>query len=148
MVQQIYSLDGQRNIESVLEPLIEESIKIGIEISKLKSEFDLLCDEYKTLILNIETEKTNIIQKKNQENVEKLIDSAAAIVKSFLDYAGRNTLSAFDTPHFFATQIKSEESYFLKKRVICLMLISKVLVVENESYRLIGGELIIPCSDS
>lgn len=148
MVQQVYSLDGQRNIESVLEPLIEESFKIGIEISKLKSEIDLLYDEYKTLILSIETEKTNILQKKNREDVEKLMDSVAAIVKAFLDYAGRNTLSAFDTPHFFATQIQSEESYFLKKRVIRLMLISKVLVIENESYRLVGGELIIPCSDS
>jgi hypothetical protein len=100
------------------------------------------------LIFDIGIERAKILQKKSSEDLNKLIESAESIVKAFLDYASKNDLSAFDTAHFFATHIQSEESYSLKKRVICLMINSGVLVVDNESYKLIGGEIIIPTSDS
>ncbi|WP_410510117.1 hypothetical protein RSJ42_08365 [Methanosarcina hadiensis] len=99
------------------------------------------------MISDIAIERAKILQKKSSEDLNKLMDSVERIVKAFLDYASKNDLSAFDTAHFFARQIQSEESYFLKKRVICLIINFGVLVIENESYKLIGGEIIIPTSD-
>ncbi|WP_156157399.1 hypothetical protein [Methanosarcina siciliae] len=136
------------DIESILKPQIEKSIEISMEASKLKLELDLLYREYKVLIYDVTIEKAKILQKKNSESLKKLMDSAESIVKAFSDYANKNELSAFDLPHFFATQIQSEESYLLRKRIISLMMAFRVLIVENESYKLISGEIVILTFDS
>lgn len=136
------------DIESILKPQIEESIEIIMEASKIKFELDSLYRDYKVLISDIAIERAKIHQKKNSEDLKKLMDSAEAIVKAFTDYSSKNDFPAICTPHFFATQIQSEEPYFLRKRLICLMMTSGVLIVENESYKLISGEIIIHTSDS
>lgn len=153
MAQDIHSLDGQINpvyTESAnsLSILLSELEGYEDEAVRLESEFNLLYRDYKTLISDIAIERVKILQKKSSEDLNKLMDSVETIVKAFLDYASKDDLSAFDTAHFFATHIQSEESYSLKKRVICLMINSGVLVVDNESYKLIGGEIIISTSDS
>jgi hypothetical protein len=153
VAQDIYSLDGQINpvyTESVnpLSIYLSELEECKNEASKLESEFDLLYRDYKVLISDIAIERTKILHKKSSEDLNKLIDSVESIIKAFLDYASKNDLPAFCTSHFFARQIQSEEPYFLRKRIICLMMASRVLVVENESYKLIGGEIIITTLDS
>lgn len=153
MAQDISSLDGQINpvyIESAnsLSIYLPELEECKNEANKLEPEFNLLYRDYKALISEIAVERIRIIKKKNSGELKELMDSAESIIKAFSDYASKNELSAFGTAHFFARQIQSEEPYFLKKRVICSMVTSGVLVVENESYRLIGGEIIIPTSDS
>ncbi|WP_424353536.1 hypothetical protein [Methanosarcina mazei] len=153
MAQDIHSLDGQINpvyIESTnsLSILLSELEECKNEAIRLESEFNSLYHDYRILISDIAIERVKILQKKSSDELKKLMDSVESIVKTFVDYASKNDLSAFDTAHFFATHIQSEESYFLKKRVIYLMINSGVLVIKNESYKLIGGEIIIPTSDS
>jgi hypothetical protein len=152
VAQDIYSLDGQINpvyTESAnpLSIYLSELEECKNEAVRLESEFDLLYRDYKILISDIAIERAKILQKKSSEDLNKLMDSVEAIIKAFLDYASKNDLPTFDTAHFFATHIQSEESYFLKKRVICLMINSGVFVIKNENYKLIGGEIIIPCSN-
>jgi len=46
------------------------------------------------------------------------------IKKAFFEYAAQNTLSAFDTPGYFARQILPDESFFLKANVIQDLIVS------------------------
>ena len=56
------------------------------------------------------------------------------IEKSFFEYAAHNTLSAFDTPGYFARQILPQESFFLKADVIQDLIDSGVMVIRGEKW--------------
>jgi len=53
------------------------------------------------------------------------------IKKAFFEYAAQNTLSAFDTPGYFARQILPDESFLLKANVITDLIESKVMIIDN-----------------
>jgi hypothetical protein len=50
------------------------------------------------------------------------------IKKAFFEYATHNTLSAFDTPGFFARQILPHESFSLRANVIYDLIESEVMI--------------------
>ena len=56
------------------------------------------------------------------------------IKKAFCEYAAHNTLSAFDTPGYFARQILLEESFFFKANVIQELIESGVMVMRGERW--------------
>ena len=56
------------------------------------------------------------------------------IKKAFFEYAEHNTLSAFDSPGYFARQILPEESFFLKANVISNLIESGVMVMRGEQW--------------
>ena len=56
------------------------------------------------------------------------------IKKAFLEYAAHNTLSAFDTPGYFARQILPEESFFLKANWINDFIESGIMVIFNRKW--------------
>lgn len=57
-----------------------------------------------------------------------------SVKKAFFEYAEYNTLSAFDTPGFFARQFLLEESFFLKANVISDLIESGVMVMRGEKW--------------
>ena len=56
------------------------------------------------------------------------------VKKVFFEYAAHNTLSAFDTPGYFARQILPYESFFLKADVISKLIDSGVMVIRGEKW--------------
>ena len=56
------------------------------------------------------------------------------IKKAFFEYAAHNTLSAFDTPGYFARQILPEESFFLKANVISDLIESGFMIMRSERW--------------
>jgi hypothetical protein len=57
-----------------------------------------------------------------------------SVKKAFFEYAEHNTLSAFDTPGYFARQILPEESFFLKASVVQDLIDSGVMVMRCEKW--------------
>jgi hypothetical protein len=56
------------------------------------------------------------------------------IKKAFFEYTAHNTLSAFDTPGYFARQILPDESFLLKANVISSLTESEVMVMRGEKW--------------
>lgn len=56
------------------------------------------------------------------------------IKKAFFEYATHNTLSAFDTPGYFARQILPDEDFFFKANVIQDLIESGVMVMRGERW--------------
>jgi hypothetical protein len=56
------------------------------------------------------------------------------IQKAFFEYSAHNTLSAFDTPSYFARQILPEESFILKASVLTDLIESGVMVMRGEKW--------------
>lgn len=56
------------------------------------------------------------------------------IKKAFFEYATHNTLSAVDTPGYFARQILPEESFFLKATVIQDLIDAGVIVMRSDKW--------------
>ena len=54
--------------------------------------------------------------------------------KAFFEYAVHNTLSAFDTPGYFAKQILPEESFFFKANVITDLIESGIMFMWGERW--------------
>jgi hypothetical protein len=58
-------------------------------------------------------------------------EKVQVIKKAFFEYTAHNILSACDTPGYFARQILTKESFFLKANVIADLIESKVMVIDN-----------------
>jgi hypothetical protein len=56
------------------------------------------------------------------------------IKQAFLKYAKENELSAFNTPYYFAKQILSNESLFLKMKIIEELMESGIMQMINEKW--------------
>ena len=56
------------------------------------------------------------------------------IKQAFFEYSNHDTLSAFDTPGYFARQFLSKESFFLKANVISELIESGVMVMRGENW--------------
>ena len=56
------------------------------------------------------------------------------IKKAFFEYTTHNTLSAFDTPGYFARQILPNESFFMKADVIQDLIDSGIMVIRGEKW--------------
>jgi hypothetical protein len=56
------------------------------------------------------------------------------IKKAFFEYAAHKTLSACDTPGYFARQILPEESFFLKANVIIDLIEAGIMVIRGEKW--------------